>query len=323
MGKYYKLAFMQKLSQLSKVFHKKDLTADPARQERVFAFLERHLRNMFPSADAVQQWIKNVKHEAYRPNNIYTAEFLPFHTRDNLWLAKYTVQSVQPENTNIKFADVKAFVANSTAFDTARNQYELDLVKAQIQFLMDPKHMPNGLMMLASLEDQREWSRERKNKDTCECFRGDVVRAMRALGLNQHTTEVGLEINADLWRRQNMESTFQWHYESIAAWHPTELRHLLAEHHMTRTELDQMGAQYREIWLKLREYQYYYDHKAIIDELGTATDNMKMSTDEACQLAVQAAHWHQRYKNFTTSLYRIDQQERAKEWGTASDRTVE
>lgn len=318
-GNCYIIAFMQKLSQLLKVFHQKDLTADTLRQQRVFEFLELYLPNMFPPKKVVQAWINNVKYEAYRPENVYRPEFLPFHTRDDRWLAKYAAQIIKPENANIKFADLKDFVTKSAAFDTARNQYELDLVKAQIQFLMDPEHEPNGLMKFTNLSDQREWSRQRENKDSCECFRLDVVRAMKVLGINQHTAEVGLETNADLWRRQKMENTFQSRYVGISYWHPDELNQLLAEHHMTRAELDQMGAQYRDLWLKLREYRYYGDHQAIIDELGTATENMKMSPDQACQLNVQAAQWYKRYKNFTSPLYRLDQQERAKRFGLTSN----
>ncbi len=290
---------MQKLSQLIKVFHQKDLAADNARQQRAFAFLERYLPNVFPSAEAVQQWINTVEYEEYRPITDYRAEFLPFHTRDNRWLAKYVSNIVKPENAGIKFADVKNFVAKSPAFSTARYQYELDLVKAQIQFGMSSR-MPNGLMYLSPYEILNK--RPQPKKDACENFRSKIIRSMQVLGLNHHTIEVGLETNADLWRRQTMQEAFGDYYENFSKFRQNELDQLIAQKHTNWSKLMQKAHQYREIWLKLREYRYYFDHKSIIDETGTVTDNMKMSTDAAFQLTMQAVQWHNRYQKFTAPL---------------------
>ncbi len=293
---------MQKLSQLLKVFHQKDLTAEQARQQRAFRFLEPYLPNIFPSAEATQQWINTVEYAENRPEYVYRAEFLPFHTRDNRWLAKYTAQIVKPANANIKLADVKNFVAHANAFDHARNQYELDLVKAQIQYLMEPEHTPNGLMMLSPHEVLNK--RPQPKKDACENFRAKIIRAMRILGLDPHNIEVGLETNANLWRKQTMEQAFVNYYENFSKFRQNELDQRIADRRTSWKELMRQEQQYRAIWVKLREYRYYFDHQPIIDELGTATDNMKMSTDEAFQLNMEAVQWHKRYQEFTKPLSR-------------------
>jgi len=55
---------------------------------------------------------------------------------------------------------------------------------------------------------------------------------------------------------------------------------------------------YKDSWLRQREYQYYQEHQAVIDELGLATPNMKINAKEVAMLDQQVQTWNSHYQNF-------------------------
>ena len=55
----------------------------------------------------------------------------------------------------------------------------------------------------------------------------------------------------------------------------------------------------RKDWTAIREYNYYQKHKRIIDELGTATENMKTPAHEAF---IKEMTWKTKYREIIEPL---------------------
>lgn len=269
--------------------------------KREYMFLHDHLADVFPfTYETVKTMVDSSPYMDYlkgqeRPNDVYTAEYLPFHLVDSNWVAKYVMNVMQAKNPHQKltFENVKAYVEHSVHFEVCRNKYEDDIVKAQITYMMD-HDKPNGLMPYYNPQMAKplgDWDMQ---------FR---EQARRALGftarLHPYSVEVGLERHADLWRPQTMDETFEDLYQRQQKWID------LDQPDLDQTKQAEFKANYKAAWMKQREHSYYHSHKRVIDELGTATANMRMSGSEAfnaCREVVfyEGKHFHayrEAYKN--------------------------
>ena len=94
-------------------------------------------------------------------------------------------------------------------------------------------------------------------------------------GIDEKLTEISLEKKSELWRPQVMLDTYKKVVEQKG------LRNYVAD-------------KYKEALLKKFEYQYYQDNKKIIDELGVATDNMKLNTKQAERLNAMIEKYEQK-----------------------------
>ncbi len=333
-----KLKFLKK-------FNQKDLAIDAKTIQRDFDLLRKYLSDMFPTdastsfapfnrfltEDLNDYIIANIKSDDNRPQNLYTEELLPFHTRDNLWLAKYIQESIKyinkihqlihekniPDNVNplnqnkgakskqpkIKFTHILKFIENSSDFDTTRNLFEVDVIRAQIRYMMKAKQ-PNGLLMkseynptygLFMLKSVYEPATARTYRNCDKTFRQGVLYAAEQLGVNLHSAEIALEKHADLWRTETMTDAFYNQYRLV----PTKKG--TSEDAFNWYSINFECEKIKPIWLKRREYQYYLEHKEIIDELGTVTPAMKMSTEELNKIDEEIAIWRKHYRAYIHS----------------------
>ena len=243
-------------------------------------FMRQCLPLMFPNK--AETWTYVASHDyqdqAQQPQNVYTREYLPFHTRDNNWLAHYVVAVVK-DNLNGQVVDLKAaqeYVQHAANFKHARNTYEQDLVTALVNCILHHS-VPNALMQK---EEVPYAAQSRPNYDIA--FRAGVVDIMHRVGLPKHAVEVALEKNAHLWRKQTMKRAFDnlyYPHLHMAALSDTP-------HWDQAREIKQ---KHFNVWLQYRENEYYQSHKDVIDELDLATENMKISPSQSGAL-LQTLH---------------------------------
>ena len=289
-----------KLSKILNVFKKDNLASDKTKLKQDFNILREYLAELFPTKETLgfdnelinyfqginNEFVVEAKYDEKFSKNKST-NLLPFHTRDNQWLTEFFFDIVK---TQIKwekkfyknrsaycpsFSSVKAFVETDPSFALARNSFEVDLTRAQLEYMIESKY-PNDFLV----KDHDEYGNldnnvyyhptlSRIRPDTDKTFRNGVVNAMTSIGINSHSIEVGLEQYSNLWRKETMQDAFYNRYDA------NEILNISKKH---------PNYDYEGVWFRLREYQYYQKHKAIIDELGLATPNMKINQLEAKRL---------------------------------------
>ena len=272
--------------------------------------LDQYLYDLFPLRGDLAESVRNLQiDDATKQGRTLTMQDLPYHTRDNAWLAQYVTYAIgqlrefnrDPENVTNRFAkrllpyqggataptavvplpNIAAYVATAPSFDKYRCRYEQALTKEYINCLtlgLQPAEATH-----AGIQNKHDYD---------QFFRCRVVQAMVDVGIDRHSIEVSLETNAELWRDQAMVRAFKNTYHAELD-QPNLCRFLIDQH----PELFQSLIQWREIrakhqklWLKHREYAYYQKHHAIIDELGLATPNMLLTPDQAKRLGQNLRH---------------------------------
>lgn len=189
---------------------------------------------------------------------------LSFHITDDAWLAEYFVKYLTQRTPNLPVNNTTMlqYFQESTAFQYARHNYIQGLIKAQImQTQVDEP----------SRADRRRYDQTHEMFAYENLFRNQMILGMHLVGVEANQTERILEINADLWRRQQMSRSFD------AFFYPLKDRPRDARQAKRWTNLQRL---HRAEWLKYREYQYYQEHRAVIDQTDTANRNMKMTPHE-------------------------------------------
>lgn len=267
-----------KLSKLTKLFQKKDLAAEVDQMKQDFRVLTRYLSDIFHIDEAELQQTMVILDDK-GGHNALIADNLPYHTRDNAWLAKYTAHIVKDAQEDVEFRNVKKFVNTSADFDAFRCAYEQELTKQQIQYMLKGHH--NFIMS----EKYRTFDLE-SNPDYDKLFRSGVEDAMRNLGVDARSIEVGLENNAYLWREDTMQKAFHnRYYPKITM---PDANASAAEH--KRYNLTKVA--HEDTWMRVRRYEYYQDHTEILDELNLAVGDMLMTPEEADLLTKENERFH-------------------------------
>lgn len=347
---------VMKFTNLTHIFNQKSLISDVNLSQQEINALRKYIPAMFPTKnmnltksevdlaqDINDNIIRNLEYNESRPTNIYNEDYLPFHTRDNAWLAKYlntvikemaneekklerivkkfdhqvyhdhfmdksanktqdkvVVLVDQSKDTQIKMAHIQRFVETDLFFAQARNAYEEDLVRAQIQFMMHSK-TPNGILLSRKYDPVTNTStispdydpflaRQQRNAD--KLFRQGVISAMHQLGVSRRSTEYALEKYADLWLEETMTDAFYNKYKLVP--HRKETFNDEISWYSINIQRENV----KDAWLSLRKNKYYQEHKEIIDELGLATPNMKMSEEDLQNLKEEINLWKLYYQAY-------------------------
>lgn len=237
-----------------------------------YELLEHYLPMLFANEHKMERYIAQHGLKMISEND-YTAEYLPYHTRDNAWLSKYFASLTAKYNEPIDFQHISKYVAESAMFDGYRSIYEQDLIRAEIKHQMKTVEQDHaGLTM--ELDD---------------FFRHTILDHMSCFGLDQHTVETVLESNAGIWRRPAMIKTFEQQFypqHDMVIFNtqksPDEWKNLIAFKQV-----------HQDAWLRYREYAYYQQHKDIIDELGLANENMTMKPRMVAKLLQRLEKYNQ------------------------------
>lgn len=236
----------------------KEIVRSIMSQEEIDAeeILEKAVENFFPKNG--QWWSSCFK----RSKELYMGN-LPCNLRNDKWLA--TMLQRQQNLEHLNYYDILGFVRSSEVFKKARHDYELEIVRWQIEWIR------NG---------GEGWiSSERYGGDAvfftnvCDYgFRYGVLNTLLAIGMDQEVIEEGLEKYANLWRDNYMRIAFHNEYEPVF---------YLAD---PNAHLEPVSVDHKTAWLKYRKYEYYQDYKRVVDKYGTPDEDMLISQQEAREL---------------------------------------
>ena len=130
---------------------------------------------------------------------------LPCHLRNNNWLARM----IKSKNNLYFISDSKIldFIKNSTLFIEKRKDYELEIVKWQINHILThgenwicDENYGGDIVYITPVVDLG--------------VRKGVIDTLTAIGMNNDVIEEGLEKYADLWREKFMELAFNNEYNN-------------------------------------------------------------------------------------------------------------
>ena len=293
-----------KLRNLLKVFSKKDLVTNQTTLKRDFNILNNYLGIMFPFDVEISQFMVNLEKNKKRTNHPFINEFLPFHTQDKKWLAKYLYQLTKDplkkdkqflqqfvsEKSNekklkrlnfhqvpsIKYASVEAFVTTKE-FNEARDDYEENFTRSLIDYLIN-----NNDPLLSQQENNID-----------EIFRQDVMNITEQIGINPRSVEISLEKNANFWCKQILADIFYSRYTLIPFIEKRVTDRVAWDKFLFERE------QYKPAWLKQQLYRYYIKHKTMINKLGLKNPEMEISENAIQVINEQIALFEDKYETFT------------------------
>ena len=230
-------------------------TSKGLNKEDAFVILNEEVKGLFPETGI---WYSSC---FKRPNEI-SKMYLPCHLRDSSWLAKYFQEKLADKKIYVPSRFVKEFVETSPEFAEARHNYELEIVKWQINWMRGGgEHwlMPKGFDEFSLLF----------SPDVDVMFRGGVVKTLTAIGMDREVIEEGIEKNAGLWRRSYMLSGFRHEFEPIVYF---------------KGSPKPASEEFKENWLALREFKYYVEHGKSVDKYSEPTPYMLLNLQQVREL---------------------------------------
>jgi len=251
MGLKFNLEKLRDLISKKEIVSEKDMETYKSLIDKI---LDHATINFFPKEGI---WYNNCfkKSKAIRMGN------LPCNLRDDEWLAM-----MLRDNQKLYFLSVNRiykYITTSKFFEEKRHEYELEIVKWQINWMKN---------------DGEGWiCRNEYGSDcgilmpTCDLwFRKGIVDTLMAIDIDLDAIEEGIEKHADLWRDSYMEKAFKNEFEPVF--------------YIEKEETPLASDEHKEKWLKMRRYEYYQSHKDSVDNYGVVSDDMKMSQEEVKKL---------------------------------------
>ena len=241
----------------------------------------RYFSEIFTQSGDLEKIVPNLKFyvKEQRPQDIYTAEYLPFHLYDNDWLVTYVIETIKQQQPaykmNVKY--VKSYVESSPAFNAIRTYYEKDLTKAVIKHLHERMEINVGVNKKGKL---REFVEEYD-----AYFRDNLMGILGNFDVDLKIMETNIEKCADLWRKKVMLQTFENKYLACA-----ELPNL------NQKRYEKFKKAHQKIWLQNREYNYYQKYKAILEANNLVTKNMKMGPRRAKMMKMRLAEFEVKFQ---------------------------
>ncbi len=246
--------------------------------ETSYSFLEKAVQDFFPKNGV---WYSNC---FARPDGL-TYDNLPCHLRDDRWLAQFFKQ--EKKLFFISHRRILDFVKNSPVFREKRHEYEQEIVKWQIKFIMG--HGENWIC-------DEKYGGDFVYMDPLVDLgiRKGVVDTLEKIGMSRDAIEEGLERNADLWRDQCMRSAFRNEYNSVfdTCFFLCNLGEVETSEKEEFVPLEDPEQEHMDNWIKLRKYEYYQRHKKSVDKYGTVEPEMLMSKEDVVRLKLYLDEKH-------------------------------
>lgn len=218
--------------------------------------LEKATLDFFPKTG---EWYSN----CFRRPTELRMDNLPCHLRDDVWLAK-----MLKKDQNLFYmshSEILNFIRTSEFFKEKRHEYELEIVKHQIQWIADggenwicDDNYGGNFVFLTPVVDLG--------------VRKGVVDTLSEIGMSRDVIEEGLEKFADLWRERFMEIAFSNEYEPVFF--------------LSEVQVPPAEEEHKQNWLKMRRYEYYQRHKKSVDLYGVVSPDMQMSKEEIAELKI-------------------------------------
>ena len=190
---------------------------------------------------------------------------LPCNLRNDEWLAQMLRKD--QKLFYISYRKVLDYVRNSQFFKEKRHEYELEIVKWQINWIVtggenwivDEKLGGDFVYIMPTVDLG---------------IRKGVVDTLSKIGMNKDVIEEGIEINADLWRNSSMLRAFYNTYNSVF------------DITCYGNSVEEPSEEHKEKWLKMRKYEYYQRHKDSVDKYGVVEPDMTLSDEEVAELRI-------------------------------------
>lgn len=228
----------------------------PMESVDVNKMLEIAVQDFFPKTG---EWTSNC---FQRPRELHMCN-LESNLRNDKWLAQMIKKQCNLDNVN--YYDILDFVKKSPIFQELRHNYELEVVRWQIEWIKNggenwicDEELGGDFTMLSPVCDLG--------------IRKGVVDTLLAIGMDEEVIEEGLEKYADIWRNRFISSAFFNKYNCFT---------FLADPNVPIPEIDK---EHESAWIRYRKYEYYRAHKKSVDKYGTPDEDMLMSQDEAIRL---------------------------------------
>ncbi len=202
---------------------------------------------------------------------------LPCHLRDDEWLAKMFRKD--RNLVAISSSYILDYVKNSSFFKEARHNYELEIVKWQINWMRN-----GGENWIIDEELGGDFFEMSNTADLA--FRKGVVDTLTKIGMDPEVVEEGIEKNASLWRDRYMERSFSNEYDSFFLTFEFNLFGEKKEEDdsLNKPTLPDIDKDFKEGWMKLRRYEYYQRHKSSVDKYGAVLPEMLLAGEELVEL---------------------------------------
>lgn len=200
--------------------------------------------------------------------------YIPCHARDDEWMAKLIrkVKDIYFINLN----RIIQYLKESDFYKEKRHNYELEVVRWQIEWMMS-----GGENWLVEDSFGGDFIMFDESGDIG--FRRGIYRTLTKIGMNPEVVEEGIEKNAAMWRDSWMNKAFRNRFEPIFGEIVYPLFHGQETAHTVK-QLPPASDELRNLWLKLRKYEYYLENKSSVDKYGDADDDMLMSEEDAEEL---------------------------------------
>lgn len=287
-----------------------------------FAILDQFVADFFPDKEEIKKLFKGLTISDKNFTYYYNANFLPFHTRDNGWLADYVeralsqLYSLSKDTRNAKkesakkilpfrnlskdylyftpyrcvtpvdFKSIEKYVKLSPKFNEKRCEYEQDLTTV---------YLDNWLVGNTSdfyrTADAKARIKKAPNYD--KLLRENVLGAMKTLGVNKKSAEISLELNGNSWREVSMYKAF---YNEKGVFNKEQLKFLAKKNFPLLSDLLNKELEYAETWVRLRKNEYYEAHKGLIDELGLSNHHKRLSSKQLANLRAQNQQREEQYE---------------------------
>lgn len=214
--------------------------------------LETEIETFFPITG---RWGSN----CFRKSNELRFGNLPCHLRDNSWMSSL-LHKVLLENKGVYIPQqtIKIFMDKSDKFNELRHNYELEIVRWQIDWM---RNDGEGWLIPKGYDDFSIMV----SPDAVEIFRGGVVRTLTAIGMDLEVVEEGIEKNADMFRERYIRAGFRNEFEPVLY------------HHGSPVPADE---EHKQNWLKAKRYEYYCKHKQSVDKYGEPHPDMLITSEE-------------------------------------------
>lgn len=210
--------------------------------------LDEKVENFFPQNG---NWRSN----CFRKSKIVSEENLPCNLRDDKWLAdlimkKYDLYSLGKDT-------ILEYIINSEKFNKLRHEYELKIVKWQINWMKN---------------DGESWLCENEfylfNPNCDHIFRKGIVDTLLAIGMDKDVIEEGIEKDLD-WLERMIWISFCNQYNII-----------VYNLDGNNNSLLKATPEHFENFRKMKLYDYYLEHKDVVDKYGKVQKEMRMTNEE-------------------------------------------
>lgn len=274
-----------KLFRLIQSIHDKQLLKKQIQFSDDIRYLREHLDEIFPSKNSVEIFYKLFKSQKQQgDSNIYCTVNLPKHINHEDWMIEYIKRLVK---NKVKQTSIEYFIKSDAKYIDKRNKYEEDVSTAEIKDYVNTHDFNDSFKDLSNLQFDYP-----ANIDILT--RQEITSNLTQLDINQHSIDAALEKNTNLWLEPTMKIEF---YNRFIR--PLERHYFDITSNVFKDVKDKVIASY-DGWKAVRTFEYGQRYGKIINEHGTATQDMKIKPSEAM---LRSRAWYNNYQQIIKPVY--------------------